>query len=115
MKITGADFTGKEGQDLELRKSPWSDATELTVTASDDHFVNIYPNPVNQIMTLEVGNTDLLNTVTIYSIDGQRVRTLNNVREFNEVNVSDLQGGIYMLNAIYEDGTEITERIIVQH
>ena len=115
VKITGADFTGKEGQDLELRKSPWSDATELTVTASDDHFVNIYPNPVNQIMTLEVGNTDLLNTVTIYSIDGQRVRTLNNVREFNEVNVSDLQGGIYMLNAIYEDGTEITERIIVQH
>ena len=113
--ITGADIIGQQGQDLELRNSPWADALELKPTVSDDNYATIYPNPVNEVMTLELGNVDMIKAVGIYSIDGRRVMTLNNVKEFNEVNVSDLQGGIYMLNATYEDGTEITERIIVQH
>ena len=58
---------------------------------------NVYPNPVKDMLRIE----DMQNVkrVEIINVVGQRVREINNISDSNvELNVSDLDNGIYIIN-----------------
>jgi len=73
--------------------------------------LSVYPNPVKDILNIEVLYTEGLNA-KLYNSTGQLVRKLN----FNIANnISDLQSGIYILEVIdSKKNNSIIEKIIIE-
>ena len=60
----------------------------------DNQHLTIYPNPVKDILI--ISNIPDNQLVTIYSIDGKVIKRIN-VSNNAEINISDLQAGIYII------------------
>jgi len=69
-------------------------ATGVKNIKSNSSVVNIYPNPVNNILTIEGEN---ISNVQILNINGKVVRTINNVNSKTTIDVSSLTQGIYFV------------------
>ncbi|PQV46520.1 putative secreted protein (Por secretion system target) [Jejuia pallidilutea] len=74
--------------------------------------VNIYPNPVNTILNINL-RASLKTEVKLYDLSGRLVieETLNGIN--NQVDVNSLNSGIYMLNISNKNG-EATTKIMVE-
>ncbi len=78
-----------------------------TETASINN-ITIYPNPAKDVVNIK-GDITLLKQVNIYSTDGKLVKTLNT--NFNSIDVSSLNSGLYILHL--SDGVKTkTTRLI---
>jgi len=77
-----------------------------------DHSTNIFPNPAKNNITIENSNFEI-NTVELYNIAGQLVKSedVNSMR--TNLNVSDLNKGIYILE-IQSNKTSIRRKLIVE-
>jgi hypothetical protein len=96
---------------------------ELITTASINEnsllsSVGVYPNPVNDILTVTYEAKETINSITFDLIDmnGRIVKSLggqNGVSGMNQgrINISDLNKGVYLLS-IKADNSIITKRII---
>jgi len=73
--------------------------------------VGVYPNPVNDILTLSSPSNEIL-SIHIYSINGKKVYSFENKSQgLNEINVIDLDSGIYFLKILTDVG-ELAKKII---
>ncbi|MBO4739649.1 MAG: T9SS type A sorting domain-containing protein [Bacteroidales bacterium] len=73
--------------------------------------VNIYPNPARNILHINnVNNAD----INIYSITGQRVKTINNVNGNQDIDVSDMASGIYILKMYNGQNTRVEKIQVVK-
>ncbi len=76
--------------------------------------INIYPNPASNFVTIETNN--IIENIYIYNTVGQIVGN-SKFQNFKtskvEINVSDLQSGIYFLNIKTENGNFV-EKLIIQ-
>ena len=82
--------------------------TDLSVDSHAEDKLTVYPNPTNgmvRIKGVEVAQ------VQVYNILGQAVRTFGNT---NEIQVSDLPEGVYLLRIAVTDGTVYSTRLVVQ-
>ncbi|HSD13745.1 MAG TPA: choice-of-anchor J domain-containing protein [Flavobacterium sp.] len=92
------------------------DKIVMTTNLSANSFVSskfsVYPNPVNNIVTLTNDANIQINKVAITDINGRTVKTLefNGVTE-TQINVSDLNSGIYFMNIDSSEGAA-TKKII---
>ena len=61
--------------------------------------VVLYPNPVKTTLNLEVNEIDDLQNLilTIYTIQGNPIRSLNINSNISQINVTDLSNGIYIV------------------
>ena len=84
----------------------------LSVNNVVDHSTNIFPNPAKNNITIENSNFEI-NTVELYNIAGQLVKSedVNSMR--TNLNVSDLNKGIYILE-IQSNKTSIRRKLIVE-
>ena len=57
--------------------------------------INIYPNPVSDMLHIEVLHKET--TGRIYNANGQMVKSNRMVDENDEINVSELPAGLYIL------------------
>ncbi len=73
--------------------------------------LNIYPNPVQDVLTIENINVEKNVTSTIYDISGKELRTFPVTKSSVQVDVSDLPAGIYFIN-IRSENENINKRII---
>lgn len=71
---------------------------------------NIYPNPVKDILT--VSGEDM-KQVSVYNALGQLVKSINCNDDTVQINVSDLQNGMYIVNVISNDGVMTTSKVSV--
>ena len=71
---------------------------------------NIYPNPVKDVLT--VSGEDM-KQVTVYNALGQLVKSINCNDNTVQINVSDLQNGMYIVNVISNDGVMTTSKVSV--
>lgn len=62
----------------------------------------VYPNPANNFINISTNEKFELSQVHLMDMNGKIVRTINN--QFNKVDVSDLESGIYILNIISKNG-----------
>jgi len=69
--------------------------------------LNMYPNPVNNTLTLE--SKILLEKVEIYSYLGQKVKEVNS--DFNSIATDHLSNGIYMIRVYSEKGVTVRKLI----
>ena len=81
-------------------------ANNATLTQSD---LNIYPNPARDV--LNINTEKAIESVQIVSISGQLMRTVQGDSTFEEVNISDLQAGMYYI-LIKADGELITQKFV---
>lgn len=77
-----------------------------------DYSTNIFPNPAKNNITIENSNF-IINTVELYNIAGQLVKSENVNSMKTNINVSDLDKGIYILE-IQSKETSIRRKLIVE-
>lgn len=71
---------------------------------ADENLITIYPNPASDILNIEINNTtkEVLN-LNIYNIMGSLVKTETTAVNNNQINISDLNNGIYLIEIKSKD------------
>ena len=95
------EFTSGNGNNI------WVDDVNITngplpvaVETVDNSNLSIYPNPVKDVLTINYDKT--ISQVDVYDVNGKLVKTFTTVSD--NINVSELSKGVYMLNMQTEDG-----------
>ncbi|NRR91419.1 T9SS type A sorting domain-containing protein [Winogradskyella undariae] len=74
------------------------EVVESTLSIGSDNELNsviIYPNPTSSV--LNINNTNTVSQIAIYSVLGQKIKTLTLSIGNNSIDVSHLKKGVYML------------------
>ncbi|MCG8326063.1 MAG: T9SS type A sorting domain-containing protein [Chitinophagales bacterium] len=71
----------------------------------------LYPNPTTDIFTLSIEDIKGTYQIGIYTLQGHLVKKINTLESKTEINISDLENGIYLLKAT-NGKNSFTERII---
>lgn len=71
---------------------------------------SVYPNPVKEVLTITADN---LKQVVMYNSLGQIVKTVDADEDNVQINVSDLQNGMYFVNIIDNAGNVTTNKVAV--
>lgn len=69
--------------------------------------LNVYPNPTKDYITVDT--QQMIKHLELYNLGGKLI-IRNNYK--NEVDLSQLSDGIYLLKIILNEGTEVTKRIV---
>lgn len=73
---------------------------------------DIYPNPVKDVVTVKADN---IKQIVIYNSLGQMMKSVDCNDNISDINVSDLENGIYFLNVVDNEGKISTNKISVLH
>ena len=74
--------------------------------------VNVWPNPATTTVNIKGEN---LSAVYMYNVMGQLVLSLDVTDdEQYSVDVSNLTGGIYLMNVINQNGGSVLKKVVVQ-
>ena len=86
------------------------DAIDNTLSES----IKLYPNPATDVIHLSVANRLNLTKIEIIDINGRTIKSISieNITQ-KEVNISDLNKGLYLINIHSNDGM-VTKKIIKQ-
>lgn len=76
---------------------------------NQENNILLYPNPVENLLHIQTQNGVEVNHYAIYSIDGQKIM---DSPASNEIEVSSLSSGIYLIKMKTNSGNEIVKRII---
>ncbi|KQR94564.1 hypothetical protein ASG01_01380 [Chryseobacterium sp. Leaf180] len=74
--------------------------------------VQIYPNPVKDVLKFKLGSNLKSESIEIFDMAGRIVTSVSNSKNVNEVNVSDFTKGTYILKIKANDGKLYTQKII---
>ena len=92
------------------------DNISVTGTLSNNEFLSskftTYPNPANNTVTVSSSENILLNEVVITDLNGRTISTtkMSNVAEA-QINVADLNAGIYFMNITSDSGKAVKKFI----
>lgn len=87
-------------------------AASLSVDAFAEKSFSVFPNPVNDKITISNTSNSTINTVKITDLNGRIIMNINsNSIADVEINVSDLSAGIYLMNIDSDKGV-FTKKII---
>ncbi|WP_420572843.1 T9SS type A sorting domain-containing protein [Kordia sp.] len=86
-----------------------SDST-LSTDIIEEEKISIYPNPTSSILKINFSNNDIIKSVKLYNVIGQKM-IFNIDRQNNIIDVSDLAKGVYILN-IKTENKNFTKKII---
>ena len=78
-----------------------------TVLATDSFFASNYsvgPNPATDVVNISAKNNNTINTVEITDVNGRVVKNVTVNAATSQINVSDLNSGVYFLKASSENG-----------
>lgn len=81
---------------------------------SIEHIFNYYPNPVSDILNIElknIGNYDII----ILDVTGNVIINQKNINGFYSINVSNYPNGIYFLQLSKENNLITNKKIIINH
>jgi arylsulfatase A-like enzyme len=88
--------------------------TDDTITTTGyytaDLRINIYPNPVTELLNVEIVG-GIINKLTVYSITGQQLKILNNIGNYLYLPVGHFKKGVYMIKAETDAGTYVKKFI----
>ena len=82
----------------------------MTVADVNETSYSVYPNPVKDVLTI---SGEDMRQVTIYNALGQLVKTINCNDNTVQVNVNNLQNGMYFVNVIDNNGVMSTRKVSV--
>ncbi len=75
--------------------------------------LRIFPNPFKNVISIENNNSLTIDKISIYNLVGQKIKTIDlNDMINNEINLSSLDNGTYILNILFENGELISQKIV---
>ncbi len=83
----------------------------LPIKSFESEGFSVYPNPINDTFSIQKENNTVISGLTISDINGRTVKTINVNTIENQINVSDLNSGVYFLNITSDKGL-IIKKII---
>ncbi|KLT70240.1 T9SS type A sorting domain-containing protein [Flavobacterium sp. ABG] len=87
----------------------WKYANNLsTIDFDKKHSISFYPNPSSDIMQLNVENSNEIENISVFDLNGRLLQTLSNS---SQIDISKLPKGIYSAQ-IKRNGTLINKKII---
>jgi hypothetical protein len=90
----------------------WTNTTGIDKL--DELGASIFPNPVNDQLTVEIENSELVSAIRIYGIDGKEQYASNGVKSTNTIDVGNLPDGVYFVELVGNHGERKVSKIIVQ-
>ncbi|WP_288982091.1 T9SS type A sorting domain-containing protein [uncultured Flavobacterium sp.] len=84
-------------------------ASPLSIASFDPSKINVYPNPVSSILTIE--SVDVIDSINIFNTLGQEVMNFDGNEAKKEINVSNLSNGIYIVKAVISGKISISKFI----
>jgi len=90
---------------------PWSFLTlSVDTKILNENKFQVYPVPANDILTIK--STQSIEQVAVFNLQGQRL--LNQNKNTNKINISNLNNGVYIIKIQTENGLNITKKFIVR-
>ena len=80
--------------------------------------INIYPNPVVDVFTAKITDSEADRKVTLVLYDSRGVKVYEKVvnmvgnTKLETINISKLKAGVYMLQVTYENKNQIVKKIV---
>lgn len=71
--------------------------------------IQLYPNPVNEVLHIQNNSAKTIESVEVFSITGQ---LLFSRRNSEEINMSQLNTGIYFVKLITSEGISVTKKVV---
>jgi len=65
--------------------------------------LKIYPNPINDFLTIDISDKDVILSAEIVNLLGQKIKIFDNINNTQNLDLSDLSSGIYFLNLINQN------------
>ncbi len=88
---------------------PESGIESVIVPGSNDVKVNVYPNPATSYVTVDTDASEF--RATLYTLDGRPVES-RTMRSHDTMDVSNLPGGLYLLDVVTGTGHHCTRLTI---
>lgn len=90
--------------------------TATTNASGNMDYINVFPNPANQQLNVEVGSNHVaLQEIRIINMYGKEVLQLNKINQSNVViNTSDFPVGLYVLEIKDQSGNTTTRKVAKQ-
>ncbi len=98
------------------RDATFANSRVVSLHFGSSKSVNVYPNPVSQLLQIQVTNNESIQSVEIIDLTGKTVyRKLNGLAEVlsKGIDISKLQQGSYALRIKEQNGVVTTSKIIV--
>ena len=73
--------------------------------------IKVYPNPVNSVLSIDTNNSFDIEKISISDVNGRFVKSQKGAK--NQINVSDLNAGVYFVTIESNDGMT-TKKFIKQ-
>ncbi|MDI9310172.1 MAG: T9SS type A sorting domain-containing protein [Limnohabitans sp.] len=91
--------------------------TSLSTTESVANKINLnlFPNPVSDILQIDALNNNVLNTLEIYNLYGANVKRYTPLVSSFKIDVNDLPNGVYMLKINTTEKDTSIRKIVVRH
>ncbi|MBR5663838.1 MAG: T9SS type A sorting domain-containing protein, partial [Bacteroidales bacterium] len=70
----------------------------------------LYPNPASNVVRIEGVDNEMADEIVIYDLAGRAVKKY---QYCNELNINDLQNGVYLLRVIMNDGSCETSKLLI--
>ena len=108
---TSQQFPLGDVQNLSFVKNE-TDPTSIALTV-EDNGIRLYPNPVDDLLTLEIQNPAQGTTYRIFDLNGRLIETGNAPSEQTTINMGGFRQGTYVLT-INREGQQIQSFRIVK-
>lgn len=79
----------------------------------DSNF-NIYPNPNHGSFFIKTNNSEPIETVAVFTLEGKLLFTKKITSTNEEIKTTGLSSGVYLLNIESKNGTSSNQKIIIQ-
>lgn len=91
----------------------YDSSTSISGEIAEIKKLNISPNPVNNVLNIELKTAKIFSVAYIFDTTGKLVKTHNNKYNKGSIDVSELKNGLYLL-LVKANGISYTERFIKQ-
>ncbi len=88
-------------------------STSVDKADAAEYGFSVYPNPAGNGLVNVRFNEEAFTQISIYNITGQKVRSFETYESAIQLNVSDLNEGVYFVNAI-RGNVSLTQKLIVK-
>lgn len=101
--LIGGGFTSYNGTSVN-RLIRLNNPSVLSNSDFSKSKISLYPNPVNEILNLDLSNIETIENLTIYDVTGKNVLEIKDISN-HQIDVSSLEKGVYFIDIKTQNGS----------
>lgn len=80
--------------------------------ATEAAVLNVYPNPSNGLLNLEIARGSTISMVQVFNVSGRLMQQASGTGNTQQINISDYPSGMYIIRVLQEDGQTSQVRVV---